>query len=88
MRLDGRLIVCAATALLYFGAVVGVILYQPTSQAEGVTAEAIRLSGAQCEDARVLVASLAQQNKEVQISAMTEPERQAYFRTLMRDAIY
>jgi len=46
------------------------------------------LSWARCEDARVLVALLAQQSKESQICSMSEPERQAFFRTLMRGAIY
>jgi len=88
MRMDRHLIACAATALLYFAAVVGIILYQPKMQARGVTAEARKLSGSHCEDARVLIALLAHRNKQNQICAMTDPERQAYFRTLMRDAIY
>lgn len=88
MRSNGHLIAYAGTALLYFGVVIGVILHQPNTQAQGVTANVMGLSGARCEDARVLVALLAQQSKESQICSMSEPERQAFFRTLMRGAIY
>ena len=88
MRTNGHLIAYAAAALLYFGTVIGVILHQPNNLAQGVTADATWLSGARCEDARVLVALLTQQSNESQICSMSEPERQAYFRTLMRGAIY
>jgi hypothetical protein len=88
MRNDWRLIACAATALLYFGVVVGVILYQPKSQSQAITSDATELSGARCEDAKVLGALLTQEGTKDQICFMTEPERQAYFRSLMRGAIY
>ena len=88
MRTNGHLVACAAAALLYFGVVIGVILHQPNTQAQGVTADATGLSGVRCEDARVLVALLTQQSKSSQICSMSEPERQAFFRTLMRGAIY
>ena len=88
MRRNRHLIAYAATALLYFGVVIGVILHQPSTQAQGVTADATWLSGARCEDARVLVALLTQQSKNSQICLISEPERQAFFRTLMRGAIY
>jgi len=88
MRKTGYHLAYGATALLYFGVVICVILLQPSTQAQGVTANATELSGARCEDARVLVALLAQQSKKSQICSMSEPERQAFFQTLMRGAIY
>ena len=88
MQRNGHLIAYAAAALLYFGVVIGVILQQPNTQALRVTADSTGLSGARCEDAQVLVELLAQQRKESQICSMSETERQAFFRTLMRGAIY
>ena len=88
MRRNGHLIAYAAAALLYFGVVIGAILHQPNNLAQGVPADAMGLSGVRCEDARVLVALLTQQSNKSQICSMSEPQREAYFRTLMRGAIY
>jgi hypothetical protein len=83
-----RLIACAATGLLYFGVAIAVILYQPETQAQVVTADATELSAARCDDAKTLVDLLNQAGMKNQICSMTELERQNYFRSLMRGAIY
>lgn len=88
MRNNWPVIVYTTTALLYFGVVVGVMLYQPEFQAQTITADSTALSGARCDDAKVVVALINEQDMKEPICSMSNPERQAYFRSLMRGAIY